>query len=341
MYLNSLLAIFLCFSGVASAKSAAKPSGVLVNGLQYEAGLASSAIAHKDICSIPFGTEDGNVGSHMQEQDKKRRTGGAPMAYRALPDGSFWVLDAINQKMKRFSAAGKLMSSFLFPGSSAKSFVLMSDLAVIPTGGFYLYNSSQGIVVRTDENGSSTVQIEGLPHSTGIGVDSKGNLLVKNAVMRCLLRFSPSGELIEKYDNKLHFLSTVVDASDKPLGIKFNDQEAELFRADNASPAAAVSIAKFPLQTPKERQAHYVSAELIGSDLQKNVYLRLIACDKNGVIHQYKILRLNSEGKTLSQADLLVIPFFAPRKMVATPDGKIFSFKNDKQSWIPITYTLP
>ena len=173
--LGSLLAISLSFSGVASAKSAAKPSGVLVNGLQYEAGLASSAIAHQDICSIPYGTADNNVGSDIQEQDKKRRTGGAPMAYRPLADGSFWVLDAINQKAKHFAVDGKVISSFAFPGSNAKSFVLMNHLAVIPTGGFYLYNSTQGIVVRANDKGVSEVQIEGLPHSTGIGVDSRAS----------------------------------------------------------------------------------------------------------------------------------------------------------------------
>ncbi len=342
--LCSLIAISLLFTGVASAKSAAKtvakPSGVLVNGLQYEAGLASSAIAHKDLCAIAYGRADDQVGGEMQEQDKQRRTGGAPMAYGPLADGSFWVLDTVNQKVKHFAADGKLVSSFVFPGSDASSFALMSELAVIPTGGFYLYNSLQGIVVRTDDKGASAVQIEGLPHSTRIGVDSKGNLLVKNAVMRSLLRFNPAGELIEKYTGE-NFLSTVVDASDKPLGVRFNDLEAELFRADKASPTVTVSIAKFPLETPKERKARYVSAELIGSDAKKNVYLRLIACDKNGVIHQYRILRLTGEGKVLSQADLLAVPFFSPRRLVPTPDGRLFTFRSDRTSWIPILYTLP
>lgn len=336
--LGSLIALSLCSACFAEAKQAAKPSSVLVNGLQYEAGLASSAIAHKDLCSIAFGTADDTVGG--EKEDVKRRSGGVPTSYVPLADGSFWVLDAINQKMKRFAPDGKLVTSIIFPGSGASRYLHMKDLAVIPTGGFYLYNSTQGIIVRVDEKGRSRTQIEGLPDSREIGVDSKGNLLVANPLKRSLFRFSPAGELIEKYEGQ-NFLSTIVDASDRPLGMKFNAQEAELFRAEKASPTVNVSIAKFPLQMPKERNAHYVSAKVLGTDAKKNVYLELIACDKSGVIHQHRVLRITAEGKTLAQADLLAIPYIYPRKKAITPDGRIFSFRRDRKSWIPIVYTLP
>jgi len=326
------------FSGVVDAKSSEKPSGVLINGLQYEAGLASSAIAHKDICSIQYGTADNNVGG--DGQSLKMRIGGAPTAYCPLADGSFWVLDSINQKTKHFAADGNLLSSFPFPGSSLEKFVNLQDMAIIPSGGFYLYNSVDGMIMRVDDKGVPQAYIEGLPDSREIGVDSKGNLLVANPVMHSLLRFNPAGELIERYDGQT-FLSTTVDANDKPLGVKFNDLEAELFRADKASPTVTVSLAKFPLQTPKEHNAHYVSAQLIGSDAKKNVYLQLIACDKRGVIHQYRVLRLNSDGKILGQADFLAIAFLYPRKKAITPDGKVFSFRSDKKSWFPITFALP
>lgn len=332
--ISSLIMISLGFIGALSAN----PSGVLVNGLQYEAGLASAAVAHNDICSIAYGKEDNNVGG--DQQSDKHRIGGAPTAYCPLSDGSFWVLDSINQKAKRFAADGNLLASFAFPGSSNEKFITMKDMAVIPTGGLYLYNSTQGMILRVDEKGATQVLIEGLPDSRGIGVDSKGNLLVANPVMKSLLRFNPAGELIERYDGQT-FLSTVVDAADKPLGVKFNDYEAELFRADKASPTVTVSLAKFPLQTPQERKARYASAKLIGADSKKNVYLELIACDKNGVIHQYRVLRLSGAGKVLSQADLLAIPFLSPREKEITPDGKVFGFRSDKKSWFPISYTLP
>ena len=332
--IGSLIIISLGFIGVVSAN----PSGVLINGLQYEAGLASAAIAHQDICAIEYGKADSNVGG--DQQSDKHRIGGAPTAFCPLSDNSFWVMDSVNQKAKHFAADGALISSFAFPGSSTEKFINMRDMAVIPTGGLYLYNSTQGIVLRVDDKGTTQVLIEGLPDSRGIGVDSKGNLLVANPVMKSLLRFNPAGELIERYDGQT-FLSTVVDAADKPLGVKFNAYEAELFRADKASPTVTVSLAKFPLQTPKERNAHYVSAKLIGSDSKKNVYLELIACDKNGVIHQYRVVRLSGQGKVLGQADLLAIPFLSPREKEVTPDGRIFGFRSDKKSWYPISYTLP
>lgn len=333
-----LVMCIMGFSSIVDAKSFAKPSGVLINGLQYEAGLASSAVAHKDICAIPYGTGDSNVGG--DKESHKMRIGGAPMAHRPLADGSFWALDTINQKMKHFAADGKLISWFSLPGSSSDKFVKMQDMLVIPAGGFYLYNSVEGMVIRVDDKGMPKAHIEGLPNSREIGIDSKGNLLVANPVMHSLLRFNPAGELIERYDGQT-FLSTVVDANDKPLGVKFNDLEAELFRADNASPTVTVSLAKFPLMTPEERKARYVSAQLIGSDAKKNVYLQLIACDKKGVIHQYRVLRLNSEGKTLAQVDMLAVAFLSPRKKSITPDGKVFAFRSDKKSWFPITYTIP
>lgn len=333
-----LIVISLSVSGVVSAGPVAKPAGFLVNGLQYEAGLASSAIAHKDVCSIAYGTADNNVGG--DQQGNKHRIGGAPTAYCPLADGSFWVLDTLNQKAKHFAADGSLISSFAFPESSSEKFIYMEDMAMALTGDLYLYNAAQGIVSRVNEKGISQVQIEGLPDSREIGVDSKGNLLVANPVMQSLLRFNPAGELIERYDGQT-FLSTVVDANDKPLGVKFNDVEAELFRADNASPTVTVSLAKFPLQLAKESKAHYVSAQLIGSDAKKNVYLQLIACDKKGVIHQYRVIRLSSEGKILGQADLLAIAFLYPRRKAITPDGKVFGFRSDKKSWFPITFALP
>lgn len=336
--IGSLFAIALSFPGAASAQPF---TTVVVNGMQYESALASSAVAHKDICSIPFGTAENNVGGDLQ--DTEHHTEGAPTAFRPLADGSFWVLDAVNQLLKHFAADGTLIKSLVYPGSGGKTYAHMTDFVVIPAGGFYVYNSTEGVVERIDEKGMPVVQIEGLPDSREIGIDGKGNLLVVNPVMQSLLRFNPEGELIEKYDDQTH-LSPIVDAADKPLGVKFDDLNAELVRADAASPAAEVSIAKFPLDLPKDRNAHYVSAKLIGSDAKKNVYLELIACDDNGIVHRQRVLRIGSEGKIISQADLLVIPFLAPdmvRHMTVSPDGSLFGFRSDGKSWIPISYTLP
>ncbi len=337
--LSFVLVVFsVCSIGIASEKGAGNASVVLVNRLQYDAGLASSAVYPTDVCSIPFGTDDANVGG--DSQDSKRQAGGAPTAYVPLADGSFWVLDTINQKVKHFGADGKLISCFPFPESGPKKFIFMKDLAVIPSGGMYLYNSTQGIVVRVDDKGVSQVRIEGLPDSREIGVDSKGNLLVSNPRMRSLMRFSPAGELLEKFSGK-DLLTPMVDSADQPLGMKFNEQEAELFRAEKASPTVIVPIAKFPLRAPKERKAHFVAANVLGSDAKKNVYIELIACDKSGVIHQHGVLRLSQDGKTLAQADLIAFPFLYPRKKMVTPDGRIFGFRSDNKSWIPISYSLP
>lgn len=328
------ISIFLSIFSVAYAETKV----VMKNSLQYESSLAALAVAHKDICSIKYGKADTNVGGY--DEDPKHMGGGSPSAFIPVSDGSFWVLDSINKKVKHFGSNGKLISVFDLPGNSSNKTCNFKDMAILPKGGFYLYNSIQGIVFRVDKKGKSKVQIEGLPSSSEIGVDSKGNLLIANPIMQSLLRFKPTGELIEKYDGQT-FLSTVVDASDKPLGIKFNDLEAELFRAENASPTAFISLAKFPLTTPKERKAHYVTAEILGSDAKKNIYVLLIACDKAGVIHQYRVFRLNNSGKILAKADLLAVPFIHPRRKRPTPDGKIFGFRSDKKSWFPITYSLP
>lgn len=336
--IGSLLAVALSLPAAVSAQSF---STVMVNGMQYEAALASSAVAHKDICSVPFGTTDNCVGGDMQ--DVEHRTEGAPTAFRPIADGSFWVLDTVNQKLKHFARDGKLLDVLPYPGTGPKSFVHMTDLAVNPNGGFYMFNATDGVVERVDAKGTSIVQIEGLPDSREIGIDSKGNLLITNPVMQSLLRFNPEAELIEKYDGQTH-LSPIVGADDKPLGVKFDDQNAELVRADTASPVAEVTLAKFPLDLPKERKASYVSAKLIGADAKKQVYLELVACDENGVVHRHRVLRLAGDGKVLSQADLLMIPFLAPdmvRHLTVAPDGSLFGFRSDGKSWIPISYDLP
>ncbi len=336
--IGSLLVVALSLPAAVSAQGF---SSVMVNGLQYEAALASSAVAHKDICSIPFGTADNCVGGDMQ--DIEHRTEGAPTAFRPVADGSFWVLDTVNQKLKHFARDGKLLQAMTFPGSSARYFVHMTDMAVNPKGGFYLYNATDGVVERIDAKGASIVQIEGLPDSREVGVDSKGNMLVTNPVMQSLLRFNPEGELIEKYDGQTH-LSTSVGADDKPLGVKFDDRNAELVRAETASPVVEITLAKFPLDLPMERKAHYVSAKLIGADAKNQVYLELVACDENGVVHRHRVLRLAGDGKVLAQADLLMIPFLAPdmvRHLTVAPDGTLFGFRSDGKSWIPISYDLP
>ncbi|MBP7634060.1 hypothetical protein KBA41_07800 [Candidatus Ozemobacteraceae bacterium] len=336
--IGSLLAAALSLSAAASAQPF---SVVMVNGMQYEAALASSSVAHKDICSIPYGTADNCVGGDMQ--DAEHRTEGAPTAFRPIADGSFWVLDTINQKLKHFARDGKPLETLPYPGTGEKNFVHITDLAVNPNGGFYLFNATDGIVERVDAKGASVVQIEGLADSREVGVDSKGNLLITNPVMQSLLRFNPEGELIEKYDGQTH-LSPIVGADDKPLGVKFDEQNAELVKADTASPVAEVSLAKFPLDLPKERKANYVSAKLIGSDAKNQVYLELVACDENGVVHRHRVLRLAADGEVLSQADLLMIPFLAPdmvRHLTVTPDGTLFGFRSDGKSWIPISYDLP
>lgn len=336
--MKKALMIFVSISLSIFSTAFAETSVVLKNNLKYESSLAASAIAHKDICSIPYGKADANVGG--TDEDIKHMSEGAPSAYIPNSDGSFWVLDSINKKVKHFGSNGKFISSFALPGSSSNKPSLFKDMAILPNGGFYLYNSTQGIVYLVDKEGKPKIQIEGLPRSKEIGIDSKGNLLIANPIMQSLLRFTPTGELIEKYDGQT-FLSTVVDASDKPLGMKFTELEAELFKAEIASPTKLISIAKFPLTTPKERKAHYSTAEVIGTDAKMNIYVLLVACDRAGVIHQYRVLRLNNSGKILAKADLLVVPFLYPRRERITSDGKIFGFRSEKTSWLPITFSLP
>ncbi|HNV72461.1 MAG TPA: hypothetical protein PKO06_22315, partial [Candidatus Ozemobacteraceae bacterium] len=294
---------------------------VMINGLRYEASLASQAVAPKTLLEIALGTGKENVGS--DEQDAEHRTEGAPYAFCALKDGSVWVLDTINQKLKHFSAEGKCLTEVAFPEHPEK-FARIRDFAIGPKESFYFLCSTDGKVERVDGQGKLITEIEGLSDVWEIGADPKGNVLVKNPAMNALMRFNPEGELIESYDGQADY-SVYTDADGHPYGVRSDDKNAVLFKLTAASPTASIDLAKFPLELAAGNKAHYYSARVCGVDQTGTIYLELIAGDDDGVIHQNRLLKVSPDGKTLGKLEMLNTPFMAPdlpRHRVVMPDGR-------------------
>ncbi|MBF0500538.1 MAG: hypothetical protein HQM09_10420 [Candidatus Riflebacteria bacterium] len=337
-----MLLFVICFHDmVFAASDSASCKVTTIDMIRYEAGLASTAQRPFAIMHLSFGAGDDQVGGC--DQDGNHRTEGVPYAYIPLADGSVWILDTIQARLKRFSPAGKMMTAVSFSVSGGGVNPLIRDFALAPKDGFYLLCATDGKVRRISATGEAVVEIEGLNDTQCIGSDPKGNILVKNAVLNGLLRFNPDGELIERYEGQ-NDLSVVTDLECRPYGIHGDETQALVFKATVASPAEELVLATFSLEIPRERGAHYVSRKIIGVDAARNIYVELVACDDNGVIHLNRLVKLSPTGSIIARADILSSPYMAvdlPRRLTVTPDGHVMGFSVDLKGWTLTGYKLP
>ncbi|MFZ2957188.1 MAG: hypothetical protein WA705_09880 [Candidatus Ozemobacteraceae bacterium] len=313
----------------------------MVDMIRYEAGLASSAQKPSELLRLSFGAGDANIGGC--DQDLEHRTEGVPYAYIPLADGSVWVLDSIQAKIKRFSPDGKLMATVPIKnhGDAVKPFI--RDFALAPKDGFYLLCVTDGKVERISATGEQVVEIEGLNDTLAIGSDCKGNVLVRNNMLKGILRFNPEGELVERYEDQTD-LSEYSDLEGRPYGVRGDDLNAVVFKTKTASPVEELELAKFPLELPKDRGAHYVSRKILGVDAAQNIYVELVACDDDGVIHQNQIVKLSPTGTILSKTEMISSPYIAvdlPRRLTVMPDGRVMGFSVDPKGWALVFYKLP
>lgn len=339
-----LLAVFLGlvvpFAAVSAEEKAPAFGVTMVDMMRYEAGLASVAVKPVEFLRIPFGKNDDQIGGH--ELDIGHRTEGVPFAFQGLKDGSVWILDSINGKLKHFAADGKLIEAVAWKNHAEARPPVIRDFAFGPKGGFYLLCATDGKVELIDEKGQASVEIEGLLDAWAVGADPKGNVLVKSPVLNSVLRFNPQGELIEQYEHP--DLSVYTDLEGNPYGLRGDDENAVLVKAKTASPVAEIELAKFPLEVAKERKAHYVSRQILGIDAEQRIYVELIACDDDGIIHQNRIVKLSPTGKELGRIEFFSKPYMAPdlpRRATVMPDGRILSFLMDDKGWALITWQIP
>ncbi len=324
---------------VVSMGAFAAPEVTTVNNLRFEKTVAAKAIKPEPYLKLAFGRDDATIGG--SNEDEQKRTEGCPYSFLPQADGSVWLLDAVNRKIKHFAKDGKLLAAVAYAEKDEK--MVMRDLALLPGGNFVAIAVNDGKVVVLDAKGAVTCEIEGLHDAWSLGVDKAGNALINVPVMQAVLRFNDKGELLERYDGCSE-LSVVTDEKGAPYWLKSDDQNAELLKVTAASPTATVSLAKFPLDVPAEAKAHYVSTKVLGTDAKGQIYVELVATDDDGVIHRQRVARLDAEGKVLTQADILPIPYLAPdlpRHLMVMPDGRLMGFSVDEKNYQLHTYTLP
>ncbi|OIP32046.1 hypothetical protein AUK22_00410 [bacterium CG2_30_54_10] len=315
-----------------------------VDGLRFEAGLASQAIQPTKYLSLIFGAGQTQVGG--AEQDTKHFSEGVPYAFLPMPDGSVWVLDSINKALKRFSPDGKVMAELNLGLVVPNGECVIRDFALAPADGFYFLSASDWKNLHTDKDGKIVSEIEGVTDARSIGQDPKGNVLIEIPVMQALLRFNPAGEIVEKFDfpqSDLFEAAVYTDLDGNPFYVKGNESSLELGKFVAASPTEELVLATFPLDLPPDRKAHYVSGKVLGVDAARNIYVELIAVDDDGVIHRHRVCKVSPEGKVTAQSDIRVIPFQSPdlpRHAAVMPDGRILGFYLKDKSYVLCTWTI-
>ncbi|MFZ2955270.1 MAG: hypothetical protein WA705_00035 [Candidatus Ozemobacteraceae bacterium] len=306
--------------------------------IKYESGLASSAMKAKPILTLPFGPGDAQVGG--EAQDPENRGDGVPSSFRMLADGTFWILDSLNGKLKHFDPSGKLLKAIDFKSHPEKA--LFRDFAFAPADGFYMLCVTDGSVEITDASGEKINEIEGLQEAREIGVDPTGNVLVRSPMQRGLLRFEQKAVLIEQFEDL--DLSVYTDSEGHPYGIHGDDKNVVLYKTIVASPAKEVTLASFPLDVPQDRLASYAARQVLGVDAAQNIYLELSARDLDGVLHLNRFVKVSPDGKVLGKLDKLDSPYMAsglPRFLGISPDGKILGFEISDKAWMITSFTMP
>jgi hypothetical protein len=292
----------------------------LINALQYHKGMYD-AQKPEIIMKIPFGSGDGEVGG--SEQDVEIYSEGVPFAFRPMKDKSVWILDSVNHALKNFSARGKLLKMI-----SVKDYgKVVRDLVVDEGGSFWLLSPLEGFIHRLAPDGRHVSKIEGFQEARAIEAGNNGELLVDMPIMSSVLRFG-ADELIKEvcpYDIGVSLFEGV---GGKLLGLEMSDKNVKLILRNQVKPVQNLVLAEFPLSGFPE-DVTYAGAEILGRDSKHNLYVNLIACNKDGVIFRDRLYKCSIGGKIKAQVDVLTVPCLTPdipRTRVVTPDGRIMTF---------------
>ncbi len=341
---HSLSLALLGMLMLAGSLMAAPFQVVTIDTLRFEASVASQAVPPTPYLHIPFGKGPAHVGG--SEQDPNHETEGVPYAFLPQADGSVWVLDWVDRALKKFSPDGKPLAqrslANVIPGGEG----LIRDFAPAPNDGFYLLSARDGKVLRTDAAGKVAVEIEGLTDARAIGADAQGNVLVEMPTMNALLRFNPAGEIVDQYSlpqADLVEAGLCTSPEGHPYFIRGTEQSVDLCRFTQASPTRELILATFANDVPAERKARFVSAKVLGTDAAANVYVELVACDNDGVIHRHRVSRVSPAGKVLASADIRVIPYLSPdlpRHVTVMPDGRLLGFHVHEPNWHLSTWSV-
>lgn len=327
-----LLPLSICFAVENGSES------IMIESLRYEKSLVSKAIRPTSLFSLKFGRGDSEVSGDAE--DEKHISYGVPFAFMPMKDGSVWLLDTVSRKLKHFGPKGEFLEAVNLENIS-KGDSPIRDFALAPDNGFYLYSTEDRKVFRTDHTGKILCEIEGLDDTWSLNSDRSGNVWVENPRMQSVFCFNPAGELVERY-GEMDGLSNVCDADGKPFGIKGDEQNAIVYKAQTASPSSLLELASFKLENAAK--AHYVSRKILGRDEKGNLYFELVACDDEGVIHQNRIYRIPETGGPVKFFEIISRPCFSPdlpRHLAVIPDGRIMGFTTGEDAYQLFTYSLP
>jgi hypothetical protein len=311
-------------------------------GTRFEAGMFSQAVAPTPVLSIPFGSDPHQVGGI--DQDKNRISDGIPFAFCADPHGNFWLLDTINQSLKQFSAAGQLVRNVSLKRLNHPEPLIARDFFVAPTGEIRLMCPMIGKVFLLSPTGEAVGEIEGLHDAIAISGDPHGNLLVINPILDALQVFNDRAELVEEVRPAAN-LSEYTEGTGSPLGVRFDDHQVLLFRAETASPTfREIPIATLSLALPPEFKAYITGAKILGRDTAGNIYLEITAGDDQGVVFQQRIYRLSAAGEPAEFLEIKARPYLAPelpRQFSVTPQGTVLTYEVSTTHFTLAAYSFP
>jgi hypothetical protein len=131
------------------------------------------ALSYPEEIVLPWGDAEGEIGL-IPPAEERIATG--PSSLAVGPDGTLWVLDAVNARLVHLSRRGDWLESIPSPSEA-------DDLAVGPDGRLYVLSLMNRQVAVIQPNGpTETVSFSmALRLIAGIQLDERGHVLLQNA----------------------------------------------------------------------------------------------------------------------------------------------------------------
>ncbi len=261
-----------------------------------------------------------------------------PPAFRLAENGSVWILDSAGSELRLYTSAGLLAKTIGLSGLGRQ----IIDFALASDGSFAFLDDSDGYVIFADSKGKRVNEIEGLARARKIEFADRGDLHVDFPAMRAVLRFSRDGELVEESIYK-DGLSLFTSPHGDLYGLNIRGSEAFLYKRAPAVAAGFKVMLKLKCGSDQS-DVIYSDGEVVGTDRFGNIYLRLVAADKSGNVHQDRLYRVTAEGQVSSETDIIVksrLDLKVPRTFVVAPEGKVFSIYVEGHEYILCTFALP
>jgi len=297
-----IIAVILIISATFAIANAAEKTKAPYADFNAKAVKSSVAV------SIPYGEKDGEITRVLENNEKGSMLAG-PSAFTSDEAGNIYVVDAAKQKVLKYNAADKKVSTLFNYEKSNIRKNIVTDIAVSRSGSVYLADPAAGKTVKFSAAGKEeavlgfVIERQVVKGISAIAAEGDSNLIMSDGTEPKIAVFDGSKKLISE-----NALSVPANG----IAVHGGKVFAALMGADEITVINTANSAEIALKYPvnsKDGSMHVAEGKLVGIDASGSFYMHVVVLKNDGKIVENDIMKFKKDG-TLSKK--IRVPYHTP-----------------------------